>query len=306
MFGYVRPPLLQMETEQVAQFRQMYCGLCHTLKRRHGFWAQFILNYDFTFLALLLSTGDNQPLCESRCLANPVKKQCYCPQSQALDLAADQSVILAYWQLRDHVADSGFFKGIGYRLASVLLKPSYGKAVQTCPTFDTITRTQLDALHQLERENCPSMDKAAHTFATLLSGAAEGVVDPMERRVLEQLLYHLGRWIYLIDGADDLAQDAKSGNYNPVALRYGLQDGQWTPESKQAFGDTLDHSIHMIATALELRPQTPWTSLLEATVYTGLFAVGNAVLEGNFDAKAGRGHDLLRKIEKPKNVEEHP
>lgn len=306
MFGYVRPPLAHMEEGQVAQFRQMYCGLCHTLQRRHGFWAQFILNYDFTFLALLLSTGDNQSLCESRCLANPVKKQCYCPQSQALDLAADQSVILAYWQLRDHVSDSGFFKGLGYGLASVLLKRSYRTAAKARPAFDAITRAQLEALHQLEQEQCPAMDQAAHTFATLLSGAAVDVDDLMERRVLEQLLYHLGRWIYLIDGADDLEKDAKSGNYNPVALRYHLEAGQWTPQAKEDFGTTLDHSIHMVATALELRPQTPWTSLLESTVYTGLFAVGHAVLEGTFQSAIGSGHGLLRKIEKPKNVEEHP
>ena len=57
------------------------------------------------------------------------------------------------------------------------------------------------------------------------------VDDPIRRRVLEQILYHLGRWVYLVDAADDLKKDAASGNYNPVALRYGLKDGVWTPES---------------------------------------------------------------------------
>lgn len=302
MFGYVRPPLLQLEETQVDQFRQMYCGLCHTLKRHNGFWAQFILNYDFTFLALLLSQGQTQTLCQGRCLSSPVKQKCYCPQSEALELAADQSVILAYWQLRDHVSDSGFFKGLGYRVAGVLLRGAYKRAAKARPQFDQTTRAQLDALHQLEQANCPSMDEAAHTFAVLLSAVAQEMDDDMDKRVLGQLLYHLGRWIYLIDGADDLEQDAKSGNYNPVALRYGLQDGQWTPQAKEDFGDTLDHSVHMVATALELRTQTPWTSLLESTVYTGLFAVGHAVLEGTFESKIGRGHDLLNR--KPKNVEE--
>ena len=27
------------------------------------------------------------------------------------------------------------------------------------------------------------------------------------RRVAEQLLYHLGRWVYLVDAADDLKED---------------------------------------------------------------------------------------------------
>ena len=70
------------------------------------------------------------------------------------------------------------------------------------------------------------MDQAADTFAQLLAAAAAGVEDPVRRRVLEQMLYHLGRWVYLIDAADDLQKDAVSGNYNPVALRYGLTGRQ--------------------------------------------------------------------------------
>ena len=107
-------------------------------------------------------------------------------------------------------------------------------------------------------------------------------LDPVRRRVLEQMLYHLGRWVYLIDAADDLEKDAASGNYNPVALRYGLTDGKWDEESRQAFARTLDHSVHMIATAFELWDFGVWRPLLESTVYTALFAVGRAVLEGTF------------------------
>ncbi len=34
-----------------------------------------------------------------------------------MELAADESVILAYWQLRDGVADHGFWKSLLYRSA---------------------------------------------------------------------------------------------------------------------------------------------------------------------------------------------
>ena len=134
------------------------------------------------------------------------------------------------------------------------------------------------------------MDRAADAFAALLSGAAGEVDDPVRRRVLQQMLYHLGRWIYLVDAADDLKEDAASGNYNPVALRYGLTEGQWTPEARLDFGDTLDHSIHMIATAFELGDFGVWRPLLESTVYTGLFAVGKAVLDGTYRRMVRGGH----------------
>ena len=52
--------------------------------------------------------------------------------------------------------------------------------------------------------------------------------DPVRRRVLAQLLYHLGRWIYLTDAADDLAQGRqRSGSYNPRGLcDFRLTGGQ--------------------------------------------------------------------------------
>lgn len=42
------------------------------------------------------------------------------------------SVILTWWQLRDGVADHGFFRGLKYRLALRLLTPAYRKA-KRCP-----------------------------------------------------------------------------------------------------------------------------------------------------------------------------
>lgn len=119
-------------------------------------------------------------------------------------------------------------------------------------------------------------------------------MDPVRKRIMEQILYHLGRWIYLIDGADDLKKDAESGNYNPVALRYGLTDGTWTPESRRDFATTLDHSIHQMAAAFELWDFGVWTPVLQSTFYGGLFQVGKAVLDGRFHRPSRKN---IREIE---------
>ena len=282
MFGYVRPPLEALPQEEADRFRRAYCGLCHALGERYGPAARMILNYDFTYLAILLSDPEEAAPCRRRCVSSPLRPRDYQPASPALELAADESVILAYWQLRDGVEDHGLWKGLSYRASAAALRGGYRKAAAARPEFDGRVREQLAALGRLEAERCPSMDQAADTFAQLLAAAAAGVEDPVRRRVLEQMLYHLGRWVYLIDAADDLQKDAVSGNYNPVALRYGLRDGKWNEESRRAFARTLDHSIHMIATAFELWDFGVWRPLLESTVYTGLFAVGRAVLEGTF------------------------
>lgn len=277
----------------------MYCGLCHTLGKRYGAAARFILNYDFTYLAILLSEKEESAIRDSRCIVHPVHSRKYLEMTPAMELAADESVVLAYWQLRDGVEDHDWLHGLKYRSLSAVLEPAYRKAAALRPSFDQAVRQQLQLLGQLEKEQCASIDKAADAFAVLLESAAGEVDDPIRRRVLEQLLYHLGRWVYLIDAADDLKKDAASGNYNPVALRFALTDGVWTAESRREFAATLDHSIHMMATAFELWDFGVWTQLLSTTIYTGFFQIGKAVLDGTFHA-APRGTDR----KKSKNVEE--
>ena len=295
MFGYVRPPAQDLPEGELNRFRTMYCGLCHTLSRRYGQAARMILNYDFTYLAILLSNGTADAENAGRCWVSPVKKRPYLEATAAMELAADESVILAYWQLRDGAEDHTWAAGLKYRGGAQLLEGAYRKAAAFRPEFDAAVRRQLRLLHALETAEDPSMDRAADTFAVLLSGASAEIEDPTRRRILEQILYHLGRWVYLIDAADDLKRDGESGNYNPVALRYGLKNGVWTPESRRDFALTLDHSIQRMAAAFELWDFGVWTAVLESTFYAGLFRVGHAVLDGTF--RRSRPGKNIREIE---------
>ena len=281
MLGYVRPAADRLTEEQEACFRAAYCGLCHTLGERYGLPGRMILNYDLTFLAMLLSEGQDEQ-CRKGCVMHPLKgRTCTCG-GEAFALAADMSVILTWWQIQDGIADHGFWSGLKYRAASWMLRRAYRKARLLRPAFDEGTQRHLKALSQLEKEKCPSIDAAADTFAQLLSAAADEVEEPVKRRVLAQMLYHLGRWIYLIDAADDLKKDAAAGSYNPLPMRYQLPGDTLTDTARQELAQTLDSSIRAMAAAFELWDFGVWRPLLESTVYTGLFAVGRAVLEGTF------------------------
>ena len=55
MFGYVITNCKTLSEEERARFRAMYCGMCHTLKKRYGNLSRFTLSYDMTFLAMVLS-----------------------------------------------------------------------------------------------------------------------------------------------------------------------------------------------------------------------------------------------------------
>ena len=112
MFGYVRPPLDILSEEEGERFRRMYCGLCHTLGERYGVAARFILNYDFTYLAVLLGSPEEGTYRDGRCLVKGFKSKAYQVTDPAMELAADESVILAYWQARDGVTDHDWFHGL--------------------------------------------------------------------------------------------------------------------------------------------------------------------------------------------------
>ena len=93
MFGYVRPSDDRLTPADRETFRAAYCGLCHALGARYGLVGRMILNYDLTFLAMVLSDGAGE-MCAKRCAVHPMRRRCCVAGDPALDAAADMSVIL--------------------------------------------------------------------------------------------------------------------------------------------------------------------------------------------------------------------
>lgn len=285
MFGYVLPSRERLTEEELADFQSMYCGLCRTLRRRYGAAASMILNYDLTFLAVLLAGGTRPNTSRCRCVAHPCHGRCAAEETAALQKAAACSVILAYWQIYDGVRDSRGGKRAVYTAAERTLRRAYRAAAGDCPAFDEAVRTHLARLDELERGGCETLDEPADAFAMLLAGVAEEVDDPVQRRVYHELLYHMGRWIYLVDAADDLKKDEQSGSYNPLRARYAATAGELDEAAKRDFAATLDQSVRCMAAAFELWDFGCWTALLRSTFYEGLYQVGTAVLAGEFHKK---------------------
>lgn len=280
MFGYIRPAEHRLSEEERERFHSAYCGLCHALGRRYGFVSRFLLNYDFTLMAILLSLSC-EPVCRRRrCAVHPCRGCMAMERTAALDTAADRSVVLAWWQIRDHIADHGFFAGFKYRLVALLLRRAYRKASALAPDFDASVRRNLEKLGEREREHCASLDAAAEPFAALLSEIAAAESDVKKRRILEQLFYHLGRWIYLVDAADDFKKDAKSGNYNPLRYRFDALGDELPEDAKQVLGATLDASIRRMADAYALLDAGEWKPVLDSMFYESFYGIGKAVLCG--------------------------
>lgn len=279
MFGYVRPALNRLEQKQRDAYQSAYCGLCHALGRRHGFWARLTLQYDFTFLAILLAAGDGSGayVCK-RCPVHPFRKPRTCMAGGHLDAAADQSIILTWHKLSDDVADHGFFTGLPYRFLRRWFQKAYRRAAEAQPAFNAQVREGLDKLSVLEKEQSPQLDRVADAFANILSCSAQAVSGEGARRAMGQLLYHLGRWIYLMDAWDDLDEDQSRGRYNPLNARFGGQ----ARDSREYLNTTAAHSLRLAGAAAGLLEMGEWTPVVENILYLGLPAVQNAVLDGRW------------------------
>lgn len=267
----------ELKCKDFDRYRATYCGLCRTMRKRCGLLAPLVLNFDFTFLALLLAPKQGEELTRChRCHVPPFRRRCMCSTSPALELAADESVILAWWQLHDRVQDEGFWKGLPARLLKGLLRGSYRRAAAARPDFEQLTIRQLEQLRELETSNCPSLDRPADAFAGLLRGAMAPTGDPAADRAMGELLYHLGRWIYLIDAKDDLERDLADGNYNPIRARFGAE------EHAAQLEQTLNHSLNRMCSACALLELGRQEALVENILCLGLPLIQRCVFDGSW------------------------
>ena len=292
MFGYVLPSRARLTEEGKTVFQTTYCGLCRTMREKYGFFASLTLNYDFTFLALLLSGAGKTETCRRRCIAHPCHGCDAAVTSPALERSAAYGVILAYWQTRDKIADGRGFSRIKARVAARCLAGAYRRAARDEADFDRMTREQLARLADAERRKTPSLDEPADAFASLLAAVSASVADESERRVFRELFYHLGRWIYLVDAADDLEEDMRTGNYNPLLYRFSLTEPHLTGQTREEFAATLALSVRAMASAFELLSFGDASEVLRSTFYEGLYQVGDAVLSGTF--RVQKRKSLLR------------
>ncbi len=287
MFGYVRPLKCELKMRQWDVYQSFYCGLCHALKRRCGFAARFTVNYDFTFLALVMSEVYGEEICtvEKRCIGSPFKKKRACMSNSALDFAADTSLILTYWKLKDEVRDLSFVRSLPARVAMFLLKRAYRCAEDKHPAFSECASSCLSELCEIEKNRLASIDAPADAFARLLQSLSDEIDNVNIRRIISQMLYHIGRYIYLIDAWDDLEKDIKSGVYNPVAERFGINEMPLSDEITEQIKETLAQSIKASIAAFELMDEGEKGDLIRNILTLGLPSVVLAVEKGQLNKK---------------------
>lgn len=222
MVGYVRIFKSELKIKEYEAYRGVYCSLCKTLGKEYGVLSRMLLSYDVTFLSVvLLSQKGNKPAFkQGRCPFNLLKKCNYCRcDYDVFSFAAAVTVLMFYYKLRDDICDGVFFKKllafIIYPYAFFLRK----KVLKKYERLDSVIKASMDKQQLCEKENTSSVDVAAHNSADAL-GKIFSYFSNSDQ--LYRLGYLVGRWVYLIDAADDLLRDIKSNSFNVFRNLYSI------------------------------------------------------------------------------------
>ena len=218
MFGYIVINADALPEERQRRFRAVYCGLCATLRARHGLRGSATLSYDLTFLAMLLNAlyEPGERAGRERCPAHPMKAHEYAV-SPVMDYVADMNVALAYHKCLDNWRDDRSLLAAG---EGALLKRAYRRVEREWPEKCAAIEAWLDEIHAIEGEKRTGIDAPVNATGRLL-GELFVYRNDHWADALRAVGDGLGRFIYFMDAYDDLPQDIKKRRYNPLT---GLRD----------------------------------------------------------------------------------
>jgi hypothetical protein len=213
MFGYVVCNKKELDREEVKRYQNIYCGLCKTLERKYGQLSRIGLNYDMTFLILLLSSlyEPNEEEDNFRCALHPFHKRKEVT-NRYTDYAADITVALAYHKCLDDWQDE--HKKLQRQYAQ-LLEDYYKKVKSYYPRQCVAIENGISELNKIEKLPYSLADEAINCFGRLMSELFV-VEEDFWSNSLRSFGYSLGRFIYLMDATMDYSKDKKTGNYNPL------------------------------------------------------------------------------------------
>lgn len=230
MFGYLVAAPKVLDEHELVRYKAVYCGLCRSLENCFGQAARLTLNYDMTFLVLLLSSlyEPEEERRERPCVRHPFEAQSFV-RSAASDYAANMNIAMAYLKCLDDWDDDRRLSALA---EAKTLRPAYEKVREKYPRQCACIDEALRELTALETEGTEDPDAAAACFGKLM----REIFVWKEDRWAETLRHTadaLGRFLYLLDAAMDLDEDVRYGRYNPFRAFAG------DPENAVRFRDLL-------------------------------------------------------------------
>jgi len=263
MFGYVIANSEILSEDDLKRYKSVYCGLCHALKERHGQFGRLTLNYDMTFLILVLNSLREPETCssEERCIVHTCSKHCY-TTTEITAYAADMNVALAYLNQLDNWHDD---KNLFSLFHALILKKKYKKISERYPRQCEAMRDCIKRLSEFEKSGETSPDTGARLFGELM-GEIFVFQEDRWSNSLRAMAQSLGEFIYIMDAACDLRRDMKRHHFNPLI---SLKEAG---RSDEYFRDILTMLIGNCTMEFEKLPLVEDISIMRNILYSGVWA----------------------------------
>lgn len=271
MFGYVRINKMDLTFREFDYYKGYYCGLCKYLKENHGEVSRLSLNYDITFLIVILTAlyKLDSDITYERCIANPLKKKMRIV-NEITEYAASMNILLSYYKLEDNLYDDN---GIKDKLAYTLYKGKLKKAYEKYPQKAEYIKQQLGNLRELEKQEIKSIDKVSNTFGNLMGEIFVYKKDEYEQN-LRNIGFNLGKYIYILDAYEDLEEDSKKGRYNPFIDYIDKKE-----ELKNKVDRLISMSLGMATKNIEQLNLEFNKSIIDNIIYSGVYLRYKSILE---------------------------
>lgn len=263
MFGYIAPNLSILNDSQRARYRCVYCGLCRTLRNRHGLTGSMTLSNDLTFLALLLNSlyESDEEKGSERCIVHPLRQHEFVT-SEPFEYAADINVALAYHKCMDNWIDDHSMLSRG---EAILLKRAYYAVSGRYPDKCAAIERWIQEIHDIEHSPSAGIDAPVNStgriLGTLFCWKEDFWADPL-RRIGDGL----GRFIYMMDAYDDLSKDIRHRSFNPLIAEHDRDDFE------QMCKDALLMMVADSTMEFEQLPIIQDADLLRNILYSGIWS----------------------------------
>ena len=271
MFGYVRINKMDLTFREFDYYKGYYCGLCKYLKENHGEVSRLSLNYDITFLIVILTAlyKLDSDITYERCIANPLKKKMRIV-NEITEYAASMNILLSYYKLEDNLYDDN---GIKDKLAYELYKGKLKKAYEKYPQKAEYIKQQLGNLRELEKQESKSIDKVSNILGNLMGEIFVYKKDEYEQN-LRNIGFNLGKYIYILDAYEDLEEDNKKGRYNPFIDYIDKKE-----ELKNKVDRLISMSLGMATKNIEQLNLEFNKSIIDNIIYSGVYLRYKSILE---------------------------
>ena len=282
MLGYVKAFKPEMKMKDYELYRGIYCSLCRALGRNYSPIAQLFLSYDFAFAAVLrLASAENGcSFVKKSCPYNPAKKCMICQSRGDLDFCSHAIIITVFYKILDNMHDGGFkSKLIAYLLYPIIFL-MHKKAKRLAPDIDKIIGESMKIQSETEKKNGVCIDEAAHPSADALGKIFSIGYEGERKNSLYTLGYMVGRYVYILDAADDLEDDLKNGSFNPFSEEYGgIKNEKIRTEFAQRVTGMLNLTQSNALEALDSVEKKRFEDILENIVLDGLDFSAERVLK---------------------------